>query len=78
MSLLLLVVLRSGVTAGMGSLVGVACNYWCTGNVDPCSGGFCAGTCSAICIRLVGPELAYLCEKYACVPACTGACEVVC
>lgn len=70
----------------MGGIVGAACSYWCTGNIDPCSagcGGFCAGTCSGICAALLiwlglPANLSYFCDRYACVPACTGACETVC
>jgi len=68
-----------------GAASGTACSYWCTGNLDPCSagcGGFCSGVCSGACSALLSrlglTSLTYFCEKYACAPACTGACESVC
>ena len=69
----------------MGGICGAACDLWCTGNVNPCDAGcgaFCSGICSSVCSaiteRLGVPELSYFCETYACSPACTGACDVVC
>ncbi len=69
----------------MGGICGAACDYWCTGNVNPCDvgcGAFCSGMCSSVCIGITSklgvPELSYFCEKYACSPACTGACNAVC
>jgi hypothetical protein len=38
----------------------------------------CSGACSALLSRLGLTSLTYFCEKYACAPACTGACESVC
>jgi len=62
-----------------GSACAAGCSYACTGNIDMCSvgcGGFCAGLCSYACTYM-GP-FAYFCDKYACAPGCTGACEALC
>ncbi|AFL95020.1 hypothetical protein CL1_0815 [Thermococcus cleftensis] len=70
-----------GITCSIlwGGACGFGCSVACTGTTDLCSvgcGGFCAGLCSAACTKL-GP-FSFFCEEYACAPACTGACEVVC
>ena len=70
-----------GITCSIlwGGACGFGCSVACTGTTDLCSvgcGGFCAGLCSAACTKM-GP-FSFFCEEYACAPACTGACEVVC
>ncbi|WP_297476532.1 hypothetical protein [Thermococcus sp.] len=62
-----------------GAACGFGCSAVCAGTTDLCSigcGGVCAGICSAACTKM-GP-FSFFCEEYACAPACTGACEVVC
>ncbi len=74
-----------GCSIVMGGICGAVCDQWCTGNINPCDAGcgaFCSGMCAGVCIGITKwlgvPELTYFCEKYACSPACTGVCEVIC